>query len=265
MSTHLLIAAAYLEGLPQGRKLVLMAIADSADEHSCESAPGLPKLRAWSGLGKSAALDAVAQLAKPVDQGGDGLIERIEAGRLGRRATYRVFPHGVPAIPHPSEVAARYLPAGSEQPDPPVIPKDGDNPAQEGPASRTLGSGNPPSRVRPAGPLHASTSVSIAPQPPPPPVETRRPAPPASGFPGARSTNRDDDPAAVARRARGANDVPCPFHAGMIVPCGRCAHEAAKVPEEDRLARLAALRATARNAVAAPTDSPADTAQEPPA
>lgn len=39
MSTHLLIAAMYLEDLPQGRKLVLAAIADSADEHTLEAAP----------------------------------------------------------------------------------------------------------------------------------------------------------------------------------------------------------------------------------
>jgi len=120
VSTHLLIAAAYLEDLPQGTKLALMAIADSGDEQTLEAAPGLPKIRAWSGLSKSQALAVIAQLAKPVDKGGLGLIERLEAGRLGRRAVYRVFPNGVPPIPHPHEVAARYE-TGSGPQDPPVM------------------------------------------------------------------------------------------------------------------------------------------------
>jgi DNA-binding MarR family transcriptional regulator len=241
MSTHLLVAAAYLEGLPQGTKLVLMAIADSGDEQTLESAPGLPKLRAWSGLSKSQALAVVAQLVT------DGLVERVEAGRLGRRAVYRVFPNGVPAIPHPDEVKARYadsLAGGSGQPDPQVTPPVGDNPAQEGPAHRTLGSGEAPSRVRPTGPLHASTSVSIGEQPTRTPVESRRPAPPSTGFPGSRATAEEDR--AIARRARGANDVPCPLHSDMIVPCGRCAHEAAKLTREDRAARLKRLRSEHR-------------------
>jgi hypothetical protein len=233
MSTHLLIAAAYLEGLPQGRKLVLMAIADSADEHTLEAAPGLPKLRAWSGLGKSQALAIVAQLV-------DGkYLERLEAGRLGRRAVYRVFPLGVPAIPHPSEVAARYSTDAAE----PV-----DNSAQEGPAGRTLGSDEASSRVRPTGPLHASTSVSRA-SAASEPVETRRP--PASGFPGSRATAEEER--GIARRARGANNVPCHVEAhaaaGETMPCGRCAHAAAedrrRNPDGHRQAIAAAKAAVA--------------------
>lgn len=251
MSTHLLIAAAYLEGLPQGTKLALMAIADSGDEHTLESAPGLPKLRAWSGLSKSQALAVVAQLVA------DGLVERLEAGRLGRRAVYRVFPNGVPAIPHPSEVAARYE-GGSGQQDPPVIPRVGDNDAQEGPAHATLGSGEAPTRVRPAGPLHASTSVSIGATPSTEPVETRRSA---SGFPGSRSSNAADveEAKAIARRARGANDVPCPIHPAMIVPCGRCANEAAKVPPERRAEHARKARQLIREAASGPVAPPTDT------
>ena len=219
MSTHLLIAAAYLEGLPQGRKLVLMAIADSADEHTLEAAPGLPKLRAWSGLSKGPTMAHVKGLED------DKLIERVEAGRLGRRAVYRVFPLGVPAIPHPGEVAARYAPDNAGEPV--------DNSSQEGPASRTLGSCPTPSRVLPAGPLHASTSVSIG-ATPSEPVETRRPAPPAPGFPGSRATAAaaTEEAKGLARRARGANNVPChvPEHAaaGEVMPCGRCAWIAAE-------------------------------------
>lgn len=235
MSTHLLIAAAYLEGLPQGTKLVLMAVADSADEHTLESAPGLPKLRAWSGLGKSQALASVATLI-------DGnYLERIEAGRFGRRAVYRVFPAGVPAIPHPTEVAARYAP-GSGPPDPTedpevvddVVENSDDRVRPTGP----IGSDETPSRVRPTGPLHASTSVSKG-----SPFSTgRQPTPSAaSGFPGSRATAEEDR--GIARRARGAHDRPCPFHPDQIVPCGRCAHQAA---EDRRRNPDAAKQAAAR-------------------
>lgn len=259
MSTHLLIAAAYLEHLPQGTKLVLMAAADSADEHTLESAPGLPKLRAWSGLSKSQALAIVAQLAKPVDKGGLGLLERLEAGRLGRRAVYRVFPNGVPSIPHPSEVAARYDDeGGSGRQDPQVIPRVGDDTAQEGPADATLGSGEAPSRVRPAGPLQSYPSVSNAPSAPEH-VETRRPAPPASGFPGSRSSNAADveEAKGIARRARGANDQPCPIHPAMIVPCGRCANAAADA--KTRKAAADKARQLIRDATTAPVAPPTDT------
>lgn len=257
MSTHLLIAAAYLEGLPQGTKLALMAIADSGDEHTLLSAPGLPKIRAWSGLSRAQALAVVAQLAKPVAEGGLGLIERVEAGRLGRRASFRVFPHGVPAIPHPKEVEARYPTTGGSGPqDPQVIPNPGDDVAQEGPANQTLGSDSGPSRVRPAGPLQSYPSVSSA-QRPTTPVETGRSA---SGFPGSRASTAAsaEEAQGIARRARGANDQPCPRHPGMIVPCGRCANAAA-----DAKARKAAA-AKARKLIAQATDvaPPTDTEEQ---
>jgi hypothetical protein len=249
MSTHLLIAAMYLDGLPQGRKLVLAAIADSGDEHTLESAPGLPKMRAWSGLSKSAVLDNVKALEDA------GLITRLEAGRLGRRAVYQVFPAGVPAIPHPSDVAARYPSSGSGEQDPPVIPNVGDNPARQGPASRTLGSGSTPSRVLPAGPLHAYPSVSSA-QRPTEPVETGRSA---SGFPGSRATSAEarEEAQGIARRARGANDQPCPIHPAMIVPCGRCANAAADA--KTRKAAAAEARRLIREARTAPVAPPTDT------
>jgi hypothetical protein len=247
MSTHLLIAAAYLENLPQGTKLALMAIADSGDEHTLISAPGLPKVRAWSGLSKSQALAVIAQLVA------DGLVERHEAGRLGRRASFRVFPNGVPPIPHPSEVAARYE-GGSGEQDPQVIPRVGDDASREGPADATLGSGLAPSRVRPAGPLHASTSVSSA-QRSTSPVETGRSA---SGFPGSRASSAAtaEEAQGIARRARGANDHPCPIHPGMIVPCGRCAHDRATPEQRAEAAKLARqLIREQTDPVAPPTDT----------
>lgn len=228
MSTHLLIAAMYLEDLPQGRKLILAAIADSADEHTLEAAPGLPKLRAWSGLSKSAALAQVKALED------SGIVQRIEAGRLGRRAVYRVFPAGVPAIPHPDEVRARY----DTQPV--------HNPPKEGPASRTLGSCLTPSRVLPAGPLQSSTSVSIGATPSEPVDKRPTPSAPSTGFPGSRATAEDER--GIRNRARGAHNQPCPFHADQTVPCGRCSWQAEQDRQRDPDAPARAI-AAAREAI----------------
>lgn len=253
MSTHLLIAAAYLEDLPQGTKLVLMAIADSGDEHTLESAPGLPKLRAWSGLGKSQALRVVAQLVEA------GYVKRVHGGRVGRRAVFRVFPQGVPPIPHPSEVAARFAdedPAGSHPCDPLDVSTVGDN-VGDGQESRVAptrpsqnrGSHETPERVAPMRPLHASTSVSSARDATGQASQAR----PPSGFPGSRASY--DEERGIARRARGAHNVPCPLHPAEVVPCGRCAHKAAtdredpqtaaQIAERKRAARTAARTTTA--------------------
>lgn len=252
MSVHLFVAAAYLEGLDPSVKWVLAAIADSADEQTLESAPGLPKLRAWSGRSKSQVTRIVADLEA------SGYIKRLSAGRLGRRAVYGVFPNGVPTIPHPDEVRDRYAaaPVDNVESSPQEDQKEGRTDApHRGAYDDSWGA--------PMRPLQSSTSVSIAraaDNPPAPPVETRRSA---SGFPGSRASSNEqrEEAQGIARRARGANDVACTLHPGMIVPCGRCAHEAAKVPEAQRLARLAELRATARAATTAPA-APTATTEE---
>lgn len=247
MSTHLLIAAAYLEDLPQGRKLVLMAIADSADEHTLESAPGLPKLRAWSGLTKGPTLANVKALEDA------GLVARVEAGRLGRRAVYRVFPAGVPAIPHPSEVAARYTGGGSCPQDPHDLSTDGDNAPSypqgdevEGPARDTHRVLSDAPRVLPARPLQSSTSVSMGDATP---SSTGRrvdkptsSASTGSGFPGARRAREDGTPA-----PRTPNEgPPCPVHLGQRVPCPLCARNA--VSAEDAADKIKAARRGLRTA-----------------
>lgn len=241
-----MIAAAYLENLPASTKLVLLAVADSCDEQTRESAPGLPKIRAWSGLKRSQALAVVADLCRDVPGTRPAYLEHVGKGRVGRRAVYRVFPQGVPAIPKPEEVVARF-----ERSSPPV-----DNSVEKGPADWTLDlEEGPISAIEgPAqtGPLHASTSVSSARRETPTPLRPvdRRPtsSAPSTGFPGARAASEEDR--AIARRARGAHNVACHIAAhaaaGEIVPCGRCAHEAAnsdpaKVAEAKALIR-AALR-----------------------
>lgn len=241
MSTHLLIAAAYLEGIPQGRKLVLMAIADSADEHTLESAPGLPKLRAWSGRSKSQVTRIVADLEA------SGYIARVSAGRLGRRAVYRVFPNGVPAIPHPDEVRDRYTTTAE-----PV-----ENTDQEGRTDAPHRGAYPADRGAPMRPLQSSPSVSSA-RRPSQPVETGRSA---SGFPGTRASSAAaaEEARGIARRARGAANQTCPRHADMIVPCGRCANAAADATTR----KLAAAEARRLIANARSVAAPTDTTQEP--
>jgi hypothetical protein len=250
MSIHALVAAAYIEDLEPAVKLILMAMCDSSDERTGETAPGIAKLRAWSGRSRS----QTTRIVKALED--SRYIGRVSRARTGRRAVWRVFPDGMPTIPSPDEVAARYEESGTHPcaPDPSSTlgitdDEDGDNPPERDAPMRPLVAHLPPERDAPI-PYPASVSRGSTPTSP---VETRRSA---SGFPGSRATVEEDR--AIARRARGANDVPCPLHSDMIVPCGRCAHEAAKVSDEDRAARLKALRAKTRPAPA-PTSRTART------
>lgn len=251
MSTHLLVAAAYLEGLDPAVKLVLMAVADSADEQTLEAAPGLPKLRAWAGRSKSQVTRIVADLEAA------GYVARIAPGRLGRRAVYRVFPTGVPAIPHPDEVRDRYAPTPVDNPG--SYPQDE---AGEGRTDAPHRGASTPSEGRTHAPPSGTTSVSSAQAPPPPPgppVDNAPPArSPASGFPGSRKTSSEEAAAArdAARRARGAHDQPCPLHPDQIVPCGRCAY-AARQSDPAKIDRAKAEARAALRAQRTPPTAPA--------
>ncbi|MFE7117510.1 hypothetical protein ACFU99_19055 [Streptomyces sp. NPDC057654] len=103
MSIQLLVAAAYLpkEVINKAQKFVLMKIADSADDQTRLARPGLERMMAWAGVGEKQAITVVTQLV------GLGLVERVEVGRVGRRAEYRVFPYGVPPIPSTEELIER--------------------------------------------------------------------------------------------------------------------------------------------------------------
>lgn len=240
MSIHALIAAAYLEDLTPSTKLALMAIADSCDEQTRESAPGLPKVRAWSGLKRSQALAIVAELCHATDVR-PRYLEHVAKGRVGRRALYRVFPDGVPAIPKPEEVVARF-----ERSSPPV-----ENSGEEGPADWTLDLGEGPESGKegPAqtGPLHASTSVSSTRATTAGPSRPVDGAPPArsTGFPGARQPADLPDP----RTQPGHYTQPCPFHPDQPAGgCGRCAHAAVN-SDPDKIAQAKAeARAALRGA-----------------
>ncbi|MER6925610.1 hypothetical protein ABT314_43020, partial [Streptomyces spiralis] len=104
MSIHLMVVAAYLpeDVVTQSQKLALMKICDSADDETRLSKPGLRRLRAWVGVGEKRCMTIVTDLVAK------GLIERVEVGKAGRRAVYRVFPMGVPAIPSNDDLEARF-------------------------------------------------------------------------------------------------------------------------------------------------------------
>src|SRR5262249_41249269 len=102
-----MVVAAYLpeDVVTQGQKLALMKICDSADDETRLSKPGMRRLRAWVGVGEKRATTIVTELVAK------GLVERVEVGKAGRRAVYRVFPLGVPSIPSNDELEARFLAA----------------------------------------------------------------------------------------------------------------------------------------------------------
>ncbi|MEV0444967.1 helix-turn-helix domain-containing protein [Streptomyces spectabilis] len=100
MSIQLMIAAAYLppDVLSQSQKLALMKIADSADDETRLARPGLTRLAAWVGVTDKRAITIVTELIAK------GLVERVETGKAGRAAVYRVFPLGVPPTPTTAEL-----------------------------------------------------------------------------------------------------------------------------------------------------------------
>ncbi|MFF7475089.1 helix-turn-helix domain-containing protein [Streptomyces sp. NPDC008092] len=103
MSIQLMIAAAYLppDVLSQSQKLALMKIADSADDETRLARPGLTRLAAWVGVTDKRAITIVTELIAK------GFVERVETGKAGRAAVYRVFPLGVPPTPTTPELKER--------------------------------------------------------------------------------------------------------------------------------------------------------------
>lgn len=103
VSIQLMVAAAYLpkEEINKTQKLVLMKIADSADDQTRLARPGLERMVAWAGVGDKQVITVVTELV------GLGLVERVQEGQVGRRAEYRVFPNGVPPIPSTEELIER--------------------------------------------------------------------------------------------------------------------------------------------------------------
>ena len=113
MSLHLIDCTKRLP-LPASTKLVLLAFADSADGVTRLAYPGLEAVQEWGSVGRSRAMEIVAEL---VDL---GLLEKRRAGHRGRRAEYLVFPRGCCPV-HPAPPADDDLDGdteGSGVPDP---------------------------------------------------------------------------------------------------------------------------------------------------
>ncbi|MGW4505861.1 hypothetical protein ACWENO_14605 [Streptomyces sp. NPDC004436] len=103
MSIHLMVVASYLpkEVITQSQKLALQKLADSADDETRLSRPGLARLSAWVGVNEKRAITLVTELVAK------GLVERVHTGKAGRAAVYRVFPKGIPPIPSTADLKAR--------------------------------------------------------------------------------------------------------------------------------------------------------------
>lgn len=103
MSIQLMVVASYLpkEVITQSQKLALQKLADSADDETRMARPGLARLAAWVGVNEKRAITLVTELVAK------GLVERVQTGKAGRAAVYRVFPNGIPPIPSTADLKAR--------------------------------------------------------------------------------------------------------------------------------------------------------------
>lgn len=103
MSIQLMVVASYLpkEVITQSQKLALQKLADSADDETRMARPGLARLAAWVGVNEKRAITLVTELVAK------GLVERVQTGKAGRAAVYKVFPNGIPPIPSTADLKAR--------------------------------------------------------------------------------------------------------------------------------------------------------------
>ncbi|WP_143662631.1 helix-turn-helix domain-containing protein [Streptomyces sp. CB03238] len=225
-----MVVAAYLpkEVINQTQKAVLMKIADSADDQTRLARPGLERMMAWAGVGEKQVITVVTQLV------GLGLVERVTVGRVGLRAEYRVFPHGVPPIPSTEELierrraaqrapknprlarkSPRRKPSAAARTQQDVAAREEARAAAEATPEAGLPQGNPdpaPGRVaagKPSGLPQGNRAGSPGETPSLPPSSSSLPNPPTptadtAGEPGAR---------------QGAG---CPRHAEPVASCRGC-------------------------------------------
>ncbi len=236
-----MVVAAYLpkEAVNKTQKLVLMKIADSADDQTRVARPGLERMMAWAGVGEKQVITVVTELV------GLGLVERVTVGRVGLRAEYRVFPHGVPPIPSTEELIERRRAAQRAPKNPRLARKTArrrpssaartqqDVTAREGAriaADSGLPRGNPESdrgRVaagEPSGLPEGNRAGSPGETPSLPPSSSSLPNPPTptadAGEPGAER--------GAQQRAR------CPKHAEPVANCRGCGTNPRAQREEAR-------------------------------
>ena len=238
-----MVVAAYLpkEVLNKAQKLVLMKIADSADDQTRLARPGLERMMAWAGVGEKQVSTLVTQLV------GLGLVERVTIGRVGHRAEYRVFPYGVPPIPSTEELAERRR-AAQQAPTNPRLARSGTPRRRPSSAARTqqdvadrqkaqavgepavdagLPLGNPdgpPGRValgEPSGLPQGNRAGS--------PGETPSLPPPSSSLPDPPTPTEGDQ-----ERRRTQPGTGCPRHAEPVGNCRGCGTNPRAGREEGR-------------------------------
>lgn len=135
MSIHHLERAA-LTGMQATKKLVFMAICDDADKLTGVAAPGMAPMHAWSGIAsKSRVLAIIAEL---IDE---GYLERVSAGRKGRKAEYRVFARVACCAAHaptsPTHAPDHSPALGSVSQDPEPVDNSGNGSAVQDPKNAT--------------------------------------------------------------------------------------------------------------------------------
>ncbi|WP_330283599.1 helix-turn-helix domain-containing protein [Streptomyces sp. NBC_00588] len=234
MSIQLMVVAAYLpkEVINTTQKLVLMKIADSADDQTRLARPGLERMMAWAGVGEKQVITVVTQLV------GLGLVERVTVGRVGRRAEYRVFPHGVPPIPSTEELierrraaqraptnprlarkTARRKPSSAARTQQDVAAREEARAAAEAASEPGLPQGNPddaPGRValgEPSGLPQGNRAGSPGETPSLPPSSSSLPNPPT---PTADAAGEPEAERGEPQRAG------CPKHAEPVSNCRGC-------------------------------------------
>jgi hypothetical protein len=183
MASHLMDCAASMK-LPASKKLVLMAFADSGDKFTRRALPGFETVLEWSGLARSRAMEVISELIE------DGLLVRVAAATVGKRAEFVVFPKGccvlhgeVPAdaVPPASATARTSTRPGSGPADPGTQPGSGSGSGSGSGPDRT------PSNLRisttpslpPTSGESPPTQLALVPEPDgdPPPKQTRRKKP----------------------------------------------------------------------------------------
>lgn len=229
-----MVVAAYLpkEVINTTQKLVLMKIADSADDQTRLARPGLERMMAWAGVGEKRVITIVTELV------GLGLVERVTIGRVGLRAEYRVFPYGVPPIPSTEELierrraaqraptnprlarkTARRKPSSAARTQRDVAAREKARAAVEASSEAGLPQGNPasaPGRVavrEPSGLPQGNRAGSPGETPSLPPSSSSLPNPPTP------TADAAEEPGA----GRGAQQrAGCPKHAEPVANCRGC-------------------------------------------
>ncbi|GAA2154056.1 hypothetical protein GCM10009760_52560 [Kitasatospora kazusensis] len=260
MSIHLMILASYLpkDLVNPTQKLMMQKLADSADDETRLSRPGMNRMVAWVGVGEKRCTTIITELVAK------GLVERVEVGRPGRAAVYRVFPLAVPEMPKADDLRAQRLVA-NKAPKNPNLARKGVKRAAPSKAARTyldlMGKETPAEMVSAADGFPQGNPVPEGEQVPPgepirfpqgnpagSPAGTPSFPSPASSFPfpptpvagatgGPAPAAGDDDPSSAAQLEG------CPAHRKAAGNCRACGTSPRAQLAKQDVARKEAARA----------------------